>query len=380
MRTIHPTIGPGRGHVLVVGGGVIGRITAWRAARRGFDVTLVEPSDARSATRVAAGMLTPATEAVFGEETLVELGVRSARMYPDFITELEAASGMEVGHRTTGTLLVAFDRDDMTLLTELHEFQQRLGIATERLTGRRCRDLEPMLAPSVRGGVLAPDDHSVDPRRLLRALAEAGARAGVTEIADRVVEVSQDLHVVLAGGRTLSPDQVVLAAGCWGNDITTPAGVLPTLRPVKGQLLRTRLPTGREPLVHHTVRGLVRGNPVYFVPRDDGELVVGATQEEHGHDTALTVGGLWQILRDARELVPGATELEVTETCVGLRPGPPDNMPLLGPTRVPGLHLAVGHFRHGILLAPVTGEAVTEALVTGDLPEHAHRFSADREE
>ncbi|HIY39950.1 MAG TPA: glycine oxidase ThiO [Candidatus Nocardiopsis merdipullorum] len=380
MRMTRPTTDPGNGSVVVVGGGVIGRTTAWRAAQRGFDVTLVEPSDVHSATRVAAGMLTPATEAVFGEETLVELCVRSARMYPDFVTEVEAASGMEVGHRTTGTLLVAFDRDDMALLAELHEFQQRLGITTERLTGRRCRGLEPMLAPSVRGGVLAPDDHSVDPRRLLLALAEAGSRSGVTEIADRVVEVTEELEVVLAGGRTLSADRVVLAAGCWGNDITTPTGVLPTLRPVKGQLLRTRLPAGQEPLVHRTVRGLVRGNPIYFVPRDDGEIVVGATQEEHGHDTALTVGGLWHILRDARELVPGATELEVTEPCVGLRPGPPDNMPLLGPTRVPGLHLAVGHFRHGVLLAPVTGESVAEALVTGDLPEYAHRFSADREE
>lgn len=378
MRTIHPTIGSGR--VVVVGGGVIGRVTAWRAAQRGFDVTLVEPSDARSSTRVAAGMLTPATEAVFGEEALVELGVRSARMYSDFVAEVEAASGMEVGYRTNGTLLVAFDRDDLALLTELHEFQRRLGIATERLTSRRCRGVEPMLAPSVRGGVLASDDHSVDPRRLLLALAEAGARAGVTEIADRVVEVSEELHVVLAEGEPLPADQVVLAAGCWENEITTPAGVVPTLRPVKGQLLRTRLPTGREPLVHRTVRGLVRGSPVYFVPREDGEIVVGATQEELGHDTALTVGGLWQVLRDARDLVPGATELEVTETCVGLRPGSPDNLPLLGPTRVPGLHLAAGHFRHGVLLAPVTGEAVAEALVTGDLPDHAHRFSADREE
>src|SRR5699024_625834 len=187
-----------------------------------------------------------------------------------------------------------------------------------RLTRRPCRDLEPVLPPPVRGGVLAPDDHPVAPRRLLLALPEAGSRTGVTEIADRVVEVTENLEVVLAGGRTLSADRVVLAAGCWGNDITTPTGVLPTLRPVKGQLLRTRLPADQEPLVHRTVRGLVRGNPIYFVPRDDGEIVVGATQEEHGHDTALTVGGLWHILRDARELVPGATELEVTEPCVGL--------------------------------------------------------------
>src|SRR5699024_12266544 len=117
-------------------------------------------------------------------------------MYPDFVTEVEAASGMEVGHRTTGTLLVAFDRDDMALLGEMHEFQQRLGITTERLTGRRCRELEPMLAPSVRGGAVAPDDHSVDPRRLLLALTEAGCRQGVTESADRGVGVTERIEGV----------------------------------------------------------------------------------------------------------------------------------------------------------------------------------------
>ncbi len=380
MRTSHPTNDRRDSRVVVVGGGLAGRVTAWRAAQQGLDVTVVEPSDARSASRVAAGMLTPATEAVFGEEPLMEFGVYSASLYADFVAELEAASGVPVGHRSTGTLMVAFDRDDLAVLTDLHELQQRLGIPTERLTGRECRGLEPMLAPSVRGGVLASADHSVDPRRLLDALAAAGAHAGVHEVTDRAVEVTGSLRVHLAGGETLGADQVVLAAGCWGNGITLPEPVVPTLRPVKGQLLRTRLPGGSEPLVHRTVRGLVKGSPVYLVPREDGEIVVGATQEERGHDESLTVGGLWQVLRDARELVPGVTELEVTEACVGLRPGSPDNEPLLGPTRVPGLHLAAGHFRHGVLLTPATGEAMAQALTEGSLPSPARRFSADRED
>ncbi len=372
--------------VVVVGGGLVGRVTAWRAAQRGLDVTLVEPdpAGARAASTVAAGMLTPATEAVFGEEPLMELGIRSAGMYADFVAELEEASGVGVGHRATGTLLVAFDRDDLAVLTELHGLQQRLGVAAERLTSRECRRLEPMLAPSVRGGVLAPDDHSVDPRRLLRALVTAGERAGVTEVAARVDEVLSSgpegarLGVRLSDGRVLPADQAVLAAGCWGDRIGVPAPVVPPLRPVKGQLLRARVPDGEPPIVNRTVRGLVRGFPTYLVPRADGEVVIGATQEELGHDTALTAGGLWQVLRDARELVPGVSELEITETCVGLRPGSPDNEPLLGPTRIPGLHLAAGHFRHGVLLAPVTGEVMARALTTGDLPEYARRFSADR--
>ncbi|OLT30130.1 glycine oxidase ThiO [Nocardiopsis sp. CNR-923] len=377
--------------VVVVGGGIVGRVTAWRAAQRGLSVTVVEPDPVgapargRASSVVAAGMLTPATEAVFGEERLVELGVRSTRMYPDFVAELERASGVRVGYRTTGTLLVAFDRDDMAVLSDLQDLQRRTGVASERLTSRECRRLEPMLAPSVRGGLHAPDDHSVDPRLLLRALAAAGAAAGVAELADRVEEITDGgpdgapLGVRLADGGVLPTDQTVLAAGCWNDRITVPERVVPHLRPVKGQLLRMRPPAGEPPIVGRTVRGLVRGFPVYFVPREDGEVIVGATQEERGYDTALTAGGLWQVLRDARELVPGVTELEVTETCVGLRPGSPDNEPLLGPTRIPGVHLAGGHYRHGVLLAPVTGEAVAEALADGALPEYARAFAADRE-
>ncbi len=394
--------------VVVIGGGIIGRVTAWRAAQRGLSVTLVEPdpvtepSEARASSTVAAGMLTPATEAVFGEEELMEFGVRSARLYDDFVAELQDASGIDVGHRRTGTLLVAFDRDDLAVLTELHALQERLGIATERLTSRECRRLEPTLAPGVRGGVLAPEDHSVDPRRLLLALARAGERAGVREVSGHAEEVLSPgpggarLGVRVADGPTRVPpptptdtsgaahsvlpaDQVVLSAGCWGDAVRVPEPVVPPLRPVKGQLLRARVPAGEPPLVSRTVRGLVRGFPVYLVPRADGEVIVGATQEELGHDTSLTVGGLWQVLRDARELVPGVSELEVTETCVGLRPGSPDNEPLLGPTRVPGLHLATGHFRHGVLLAPVTGEVMAWALTTGELPLYARRFAADRQ-
>ena len=385
-REIRPTT-----DVVVVGGGVIGRVTAWRAAQRDLAVTLVEPDpvsapmDARSSTAVAAGMLTPATEATFGEEELMDLGLRSARMYDAFVGELEAAADMTVGHHRTGTLLIAFDRDDLAILADLHSLRQRLGVATERLTGRECRRLEPLLAPTVRGGVLAPDDHSVDPRRLLSALARAGERAGVREVTGSVTEIlapgpeGARLGVRLTDGSVLPAHQVVLAAGCWGDRITLPEPVLPTVRPVKGQLLRARVRPGEPPLLGRTVRGLVRGFPVYLVPRADGEVIIGATQEELGHDTALTAGGLWQVLRDARELVPGVGELEIIETCVGLRPGSPDNEPLLGPTRVPGLHLATGHFRHGVLLAPVTGEVMADVLTTGTLSEYARRFAADRE-
>ncbi|MEY9213065.1 glycine oxidase ThiO [Thermobifida halotolerans] len=369
--------------VLVVGGGLIGLVTAWRASRLGMRVTVVCAEEPGAASGVAAGMLTPATEAVFGEESLMRFGLCSRDRYPGFVAELAEDTDVDPGYRTEGTLQVAFDPDDLATLTELGEVRDRLGVRTERLTSRECRRLEPMLAPSVRGGILAPDDHSVDPRRLAAALRSAAAARGAVFVTDRVTRVVVDggtvRGVALGGGATVDAGQVVLAAGVWTSRIAgLPAGVVPPLRPVKGQLLRLRTPAGAEPVVARTVRGLVRGSPVYLVPRADGEIVLGATQEEMGFDTRLTVGGVWEILRDARELVPGVTELEIAETCVGLRPGPPDNEPLLGPTRVRGLHLAVGHFRHGVLFTPATGDAMAEALATGRLPGYADHLAADR--
>ncbi|TMZ52679.1 FAD-dependent oxidoreductase, partial [Klebsiella pneumoniae] len=197
----------------------------------------------------------------------------------------------------------------------------------------------------VRGGILAPDDRSVDPRMLMRALWAAADYRGVVGVRDRVsglrVFAGRVRGARLESGGELTADQVVLAAGAWSSRIGgLPAGVVPPLRPVKGQLLRLRTPRGERPIVFRTVRGLVKGTPVYLVPRADGEIVLGATQEEMGHDTRLTAGGMWEVLRDAHALVPGVSELEIAETCVGLRPGSPDNEPLLGPTTLPGLHLA----------------------------------------
>ncbi|GAA1747447.1 glycine oxidase ThiO [Streptomonospora arabica] len=369
--------------VVVVGGGLVGLATAWRAARAGLSVTVVAEPVEGSASTVAAGMLTPATEASYGEEALMRLAVLSRDRYPSFVAELEEDSGLDAGYRAEGTLQVAFDTDDMARLGHLGELRERLGLSTERLTGRECRRLEPMLAPSVRGGYLAADDHSVDPRALLEAMRAAAERRGAVGVRDRagrlVLDGGRARGVVLDSGNEVSAGQVVLAAGVGTPAIEgVPEGVVPPLRPVKGQLLRLRTPEGEDPIVTRTVRGLVKGSPVYLVPRGSGEIVLGATQEEQGFDTRLTAGGLWEVLRDAHELVPGVSELEVAETCVGLRPGSPDNEPLLGPTAVPGLHLAAGHFRHGVLLAPATGDAMAQALTTGALPDYARRFAATR--
>ncbi|MET7896160.1 glycine oxidase ThiO [Streptomyces mirabilis] len=369
--------------VLVIGGGIIGLVTAWRAAQRGFTVAVVDPEPGGGAARVAAGMLAAVTELHYGEQTLLGLNLASARRYPDFAAELTEASGQDLGYRRCGTLAVALDADDRAHLRELHALQHRSGLESEWLSGRECRRLEPMLAPGVRGGLRVDGDHQIDPRRLAKALVTACERAGVEfhrTWAERLTVVrDRAAGVVTTGGEQLAAGQVVLAAGSLSGKLPgVPADVLPPVRPVKGQVLRLTVPKRYAPFLSRTVRAVVRGSQVYLVPRENGELVVGATSEELGWDTTVTAGGVYELLRDAHELVPGITELPLTETRAGLRPGSPDNAPLLGPTALDGLLLATGHYRNGVLLTPVTGDAMAHVLTTGELPEVARPFAPGR--
>ncbi|NED72746.1 FAD-dependent oxidoreductase, partial [Streptomyces sp. SID9944] len=184
---------------------------------------------------------------------------------------------------------------------------------------------------------------------------------------------------VLRDGTALGARQVVLAAGSLSGRLAgVPDEVLPPVRPVKGQVLRLTVPGRYAPFLSRTVRAVVRGSQLYLVPRLNGELVVGATSEELGWDTTVTAGGVYELLRDAHELVPGITELPLTETRAGLRPGSPDNAPLLGPTVLPGLLLATGHYRNGVLLTPVTGDVMAHVLTTGELPDEARPFTPRR--
>ncbi|ATL27108.1 glycine oxidase ThiO [Streptomyces formicae] len=369
--------------VLVVGGGIIGLVTAWRAAQRGLSTAVVDPAPGGGAAQVAAGMLAAVTELHYGEQTLLGLNLASARRYPDFAAELTEASGHDIGYRACGTLAVALDSDDRAHLRELHALQRDSGLASEWLTGRECRRLEPMLAPGVRGGLRVDGDHQVDPRRLTAALLVACERAGVVfhrAWAERLSVVRDRARgVVTADGTELTAGQVVLAAGSLSGRLAgVPDDVLPPVRPVKGQVLRLTVPRAYAPFLSRTVRAVVRGSHVYLVPRENGELVVGATSEELGWDTTVTAGGVYELLRDAHELVPGITELPLTETRAGLRPGSPDNAPMLGPTRLPGLQLATGHYRNGVLLTPITGDVLAHALVTGELPDEARPFTPRR--
>jgi glycine oxidase len=361
----------------VIGGGVIGLSIAWRAAQRGLRVVVADPSPGQGATHAAAGMLTPVAEAAYAERELFALGQASLSRYPAFVTELERVTGRVTGFRQTGTLQVAYDRDDLEVLDEFRALQDSFGVATRQLTARECRAAEPMLDPSVRGGLLAAEDGSVDPRLLAAALLQAATAAGARHVPLGVTELvtiaGRAAGVALADDTTVSADQVVLAAGWQSAAIGgLPEGTAPPVRPVKGQIIRLRTTAAttaaglRPGLLQRTVRGVVRGSSVYLVPRDSGELVVGATQEELGPDTTVTAGGLWELLRDARTIVPGITELALSDVVARLRPGTPDNAPVLGSARLPGLVLATGHFRAGVLLAPVTADTIAAYLSSGE--------------
>ena len=372
---------------LVVGGGVIGLGIAWRAALAGMAVTVVDEAPGRGASWAAAGMLAPVTEVHYGERPLLSLNLAAAARWPAFAAEVEEASGLPVGYRPGGTLAVARDADDNAALEDLYQFQLRCGLEVERLRSRECRQLEPGLAPSIRGGILAAGDHQVDNRALVEALLVACQRAGVRMVRGRVAELTVEADrvtgVLLAGGgpdpsradgETLAAGVVVLAAGCWSGGLRgLAAAVLPPVRPVKGQLLYLRGPAD-QPLCSRNVRGL----EVYVVPRTDGRVVVGATIEEQGFDTTVTAGAVADLLRAALELLPDVAELELAETVVGLRPGSPDNAPMLGPAGPDGLVVATGHYRNGILLTPVTADAIAELLATGRVPEMTAPFAPGR--
>ena len=375
--------------VLIIGGGVIGLAIGWRAAQRGLRVAVADPDPGRGASHAAAGMLTPVAEAAYAERELFERGQQSLARYPAFVAELADETGLAVGFRQSGTLLVGYDADDMAAINEHAILRQTFGVTSQRLSGRECRKAEPLLGPSISGGLLVDDDASVDPRLLTEALLAAVQKAGAVHLRERAVRLrtagDRATGAQLADGSTVSAAQVVLSAG-WASASLAglPDGVAPPVRPVKGQIVRLRptpatlaagLPAA---LINRTVRGLSQGSSVYLVPRASGELVLGATQEEMGPDTTVTAGGVWQLLRDARAIVPGITELELAEAVAGLRPGTPDNAPVLGASDLPGLIVATGHFRSGVLLAPVTADLIAELLVTGTGAAAAAPFRPQR--
>lgn len=365
--------------VIVVGGGIIGAAIAWRTAALGLSVAIIDPDPvSQGASSVAAGMLAPVTEAAFGEDDLLQLNLASSRMMPGFLRDLGEATGDTITTSGDATLFLAMDRDEKEGLLRLHDFQRRLGLETRMLTAEECRHLEPSLDPKLRAGILAAGDTAIDPRPLLASLEKACHSAGV--MFHRGLAVTTLLMgfdgcegVQLEDGSSIGASTVVIAAGCWSGKIDGAGSELSKVRPVKGQLLRL-VPAAGESM---PIRHILRTEEVYVVPRPH-EVVVGATVEEAGFDTSVTAGGMYELLGAAIRVVPSLRYMELKEASAGLRPATPDNAPLIGRTSVKGVIAATGHYRNGILLAPITADAVATILSTGESPSHIAAFNPTR--
>ncbi len=364
---------------VIVGGGVIGLASAWRAAQRGLRVRLLEREHpGAGASGVAAGMLAPVGEVSWGEEKILELGLASGLSWPGFAAELEAESGLATGYRPCGAVHVALDRDEAGELRRRHDLMRAHGLDADWLTPSAARELEPGLAPSLAGAISAPAEASVDPQALLGALQAAVQAAGGeirtgAEVTEPILEGEKLRGVVTADGNEHRAAAVVVATGCWSGALGwLPAAARPAVRPVKGQILTLEGDAG-EPVCER----LVVGERVYLVPREDGRLIVGATVEDIGFDVRVTAGGVHDLLREAYRVLPEIAELDFTEARAAMRPGTADNAPIIGPGRLDGLFLATGHYRNGVLQAPLTGDAAA-AWIAGEEPPRGGPFRAGR--
>ena len=349
---------------VIIGGGIIGLGIGWQLAKAGCDVSIYDRNKAgRKASWAAAGMLSPLAEVNFDERNLLQIGLASYRTYPEWVEELELDSGMSVGFRTEGTLIIALDQDDARELQDLYELQTTLSLPVEWLTGAEARKIEPSLSPRTVAAISCDSDLQVDNRLMVKALIHAFQEQGGILCEDHPVEgieiQGETAKGIFVHGALVEADVVVLAAGCWSPLIPNlPDAVRPPVRPVKGQMLALKMD---EPPI---IQKVIHAPDAYLVPKNDGRLLVGATSEEQGFDTQLTAGGMFELLRGAWEALPGIYDFPIVETWVGLRPGSRDNAPILGKTAIENLIMATGHYRKGILLAPTTAREITSLILT----------------
>jgi glycine oxidase len=364
--------------IIIAGGGVIGLAIGWRLARAGAAVKLFEKNAiGRGASWSAAGMLAPLSEVGFEEQDFLKLGRESLRRFPGFLQELKDDSGIGVPLDTRGTLIIGLDRDDKERLRRLYGFREHLGLPVEWLSGTAAREIEPLISPRTSSAIWIPDDHQVDNRLLVEALKAAFEKCGgellehcaVTSIRTR----GGRLRGVTTGTDTFDASAAVIAAGCWSKQIEgIPAELKPPVRPVKGQILTLRMDPSC-PLTH-----VVRAPDAYLLPKEDGRLILGASEEEMGFDTSVTAGPVYKLLERGWEAIPSIYDLVIDEIQAGLRPGSRDHDPIVGETPIEGLFYATGHYRHGILLAPVTGYEMCDLILDGKSSELFQPFKPAR--
>nr|WP_309811825.1 glycine oxidase ThiO [Pseudarthrobacter sulfonivorans] len=384
--------------VAVIGGGVIGHGIAWEARRSGRSVALIDDAPGSGASWAAAGMLAPVSELHYQEEELLGVMLESSALWPDFAATLAKAGAADTGYLTTPTLAVGADAADRRALMDLRSVQQANGLLVEPLTVREARAREPLLSPAISCALDIPADHQVDPRKLVASLQKVlaihepgagtavdGAREGFAvdhRATGLLWEDGRVSGVKLVNGGSVRAGETIVANGLQAASLDgLPDGLHLPLRPVHGDILRLAVPRHLQPLLTATVRGVVHGVPVYIVPRQDGTVVIGATQREDALSatggtapaaTAVSAGGVYQLLRDAQALLPAVAELELLESTARARPATPDNAPLLGRVpapapeagHLPGLIIATGFFRHGVLLTPAAA-AICRDLLDG---------------
>ncbi len=351
--------------VVIVGGGIIGCSIAFELSRRNVRVVLLDRQELmREASWAAAGMLSPAPDCP-AAIPLVPLGLASLATYPHFIPDIEEASGKRAGYRTGGTLEALFHGDAERELSTLVALHHGLGLACEAISIEEAQVMEPALGREARGAAFLPDEASVNTRALAATVIAAAESSGAelrpgVEVVSLEQEGNRCTGVQTRDGETISAKHVVLAAGSWTSQMKQAAPYAPT-KPVRGQMVAL-LNSGR--LIH----SVMRSEYGYIVPRDlatPQRLVAGSTIEHVGFEKAVTSGGIEQILTMVNEIAPDLACAELLETWSGLRPGTPDELPILGPTDMDGLLIATGHYRNGILLAPITAKVIAECITDG---------------
>jgi glycine oxidase len=360
--------------VAIAGGGLIGGTIAFELARAGLHVALFDRQQpGEGSSWAAAGILSPAPENA-GMISTVQLGRASLQLYPEFVAAVEEISGQTVGYRARGTLEALFSTDAQEQLSTIIALHHGLGLKAEPVSAEDAREMEPALSPELEAAVFRPDDASVDNRALTKVVLTAAERSGVkTFAASSVQSIVKDggrCAGLLVDGEKVQSRWAVIAAGCCSAEIEGAAHYAP-VRPAKGQMIALRAEG-------FSIERVLWSDHVYLVPRNDGRILAGATVEYVGFEKKVTLGGLQKILTAALQLAPALADAQVAETWAGLRPDAPDHLPIIGPTDLDGLLIATGHFRSGILLAPITAQLIREWISTQNVSQDWARFSPMR--
>ncbi len=384
-----PDTQPSFKHLIIIGAGIAGLCAAFYCRDLFDEITIFDPDPLSATSWVAGGMLAPVTESHFGESPLTTLNLEAARIFPEFLSDLQGVSGCTVDHQVGGTISVAKTRSDLIQLDQLAQYQLTLGLKTEKVSVSQLAELVPKLSSTLAGGYIVPQDTLVGPRSLLTCLGRMLEIFNIEIVQQQVlsIEVARDKSFELSLGPSgkVQASHIVLAAGCGTRSVPVQLPQLPhsslPIRPVRGQILRLqpqaqfRFSSGV--FIDKIVRGLVDGRPVYILSRADGEVAIGATSEEAGYNVANTFEGVFELMRAARDVLPAIMELEIVALESGLRPTSPDNLPVIGPLW-PQLFVSTGFYRNGILLGPKSGALARDYFVSGNVETQYKIFSPQR--